>query len=154
MNEPRVNEYGQIIDQNGQVILNEYGQPTYLYSQGTPVNGFAQQQPYNPGVQQGQQAQQPYVQPYPYYQPQGVNMASYGRNVIVLGVLGILFGIFSFLTSPFFGILFSVLAITNGRKAGMTDKSKETLALTLGIIGIVLSVLCFVLGIIVRVTIF
>lgn len=134
-----INEMNQVVDANGNLILNEYNQPTYFYGKAYRYTTQTQQQ-----------------QPYPYnnmgttYGIRGVSTTSGNPHSIVFGIIGICIG----WLSPIFGIIFGILAIVYASKAKRTDLSAGTPGIVLGIISLVIALIMFMLTMYIRLSIF
>lgn len=161
MNNPydndRVNEYGQVVDENGNVVLNEYGQPTYSYSQGQPIfNEDGQYGAYNQGGYSNQGAyggqgtygqQGTYSQAYkpgePFVNPSAYNPPMFmAFGALALGIVSWMsLSMFS-MTGPFgsmVGLMLSIVTLTRLKKFSGLKHTKLTIA---KVVGIVAAVLC------------
>lgn len=140
-NVPRVNEHNQMIDEQGNVILNGFGQPVYFYPQAEqvyydrPEPGTPEADPYayrkKNGVYPGGSTGMPGN---PYATPAASAQRSSGIAVaaMVLGIIAVVFGFVSWFL-PVSSIT-GMLAIVFGARSRLENK-KGLAGMILGIIG-------------------
>lgn len=144
-NVPRVNELNQIIDEEGNVILNGFGQPIYFYPQAgqtyydRPEAGTPEAKPYQYKKKTGQYPNAESQFPGGPYTPVSGGSADISRRASISLVFGI---ISMFLWFMFFSPI-SILAIVFGNQTKKHNK-KGMAGFVLGIIGASLQALFFI----------